>query len=175
MKAYGGMDVQIHILFTSTRAGDEWSASRLGSFTYSVWGWVDSSRSGRCGENSWPYRDSDSSVDQPVASRYTDYAIPAYRYANVIIIFFFEKFAWFPISYITFLGEDNFHCLKPLMDGWQDGQCRAVQPTSLVLFECRSVSLAFILKTVTPCTNKLYLTDHKMFWLRCINTQDFWV
>jgi hypothetical protein len=39
------------------------------------------SRSGRCGgENSWPYRDSnfDLSVVQPVASRYTDYTIPAH-------------------------------------------------------------------------------------------------
>jgi hypothetical protein len=34
-------------------------------------------RSGRRGENSWPYRDSNSdlSVVQPVASRYTNYAI----------------------------------------------------------------------------------------------------
>jgi hypothetical protein len=37
--------------------------------------WVD--RSGRRGENSWPYRDSksDPSIVQPIASRYTDYAI----------------------------------------------------------------------------------------------------
>jgi hypothetical protein len=37
------------------------------------------SRSGRRRENSWPYRDSNSdpSIVQPIASRYTDYAIPA--------------------------------------------------------------------------------------------------
>jgi hypothetical protein len=28
MKAYGGVDVYIHIFFTSTLAGGEWSASR---------------------------------------------------------------------------------------------------------------------------------------------------
>jgi hypothetical protein len=37
------------------------------------------SRYGRHGENSWPYRDSNSDplVVQPVASSYTEYAIPA--------------------------------------------------------------------------------------------------
>jgi hypothetical protein len=33
MKAYGGVDVQIHIFLTSALAGGEWSASRLGRFT----------------------------------------------------------------------------------------------------------------------------------------------
>jgi hypothetical protein len=33
MKAYGGVDVQIHIFLTSTLAGGEWSASRPGLFT----------------------------------------------------------------------------------------------------------------------------------------------
>jgi hypothetical protein len=33
MKACGGVDVQIHIFFTSTLAGGEWSASRPGRLT----------------------------------------------------------------------------------------------------------------------------------------------
>jgi hypothetical protein len=83
MKAYGGMDVQIHIFLTSALFGGEWSASRLGRFTpkerargtHWIGGWVDP----RAGQNdlekrnSWPYRDSnfDLRVVQPVASRYS--------------------------------------------------------------------------------------------------------
>jgi hypothetical protein len=33
MKAYGGVDVQIHIFLTSALVGGEWSASRSGRFT----------------------------------------------------------------------------------------------------------------------------------------------
>jgi hypothetical protein len=33
MKAYGGVDVYIHIFLTSALVGGEWSASRLGRFT----------------------------------------------------------------------------------------------------------------------------------------------
>jgi hypothetical protein len=33
MKAYGGVDVQIHIFLTSALVGDEWSASRPCRFT----------------------------------------------------------------------------------------------------------------------------------------------
>jgi hypothetical protein len=48
MKAYGGMDEQIHIFLTSALVGGEWSASRLFRFTprertpdvYWVGGWV---------------------------------------------------------------------------------------------------------------------------------------
>jgi hypothetical protein len=49
MKAYGGVDVQIHIFLTSALAGGQWSASRPGRFTLgetypgTLWigGWVD--------------------------------------------------------------------------------------------------------------------------------------
>jgi hypothetical protein len=50
MKAYGGVDVQIHISFISALAGGEWSASRSSRFTpverappFTHWigGWVD--------------------------------------------------------------------------------------------------------------------------------------
>jgi hypothetical protein len=44
MKAYGGVDVQSHIILTLTLAGGEWSASSSGRFTpgtYWIGGWVD--------------------------------------------------------------------------------------------------------------------------------------
>jgi hypothetical protein len=49
MKAYGGVDVYIHIFLTSALAGGEWSASRPGRFTpgerapgtHWIGGWVD--------------------------------------------------------------------------------------------------------------------------------------
>jgi hypothetical protein len=50
MKAYGGMDVQIHIFLTSALDGGEWSATRLYRFTpgkrapgtHWIGGWVGS-------------------------------------------------------------------------------------------------------------------------------------
>jgi hypothetical protein len=49
MKAYGGVDVQIHIFLTSALVGGEWSASRPGRFIpgerppgiHCIGGWVD--------------------------------------------------------------------------------------------------------------------------------------
>jgi hypothetical protein len=49
MKAYGGVDVKIHIFLTSKPVGGEWSASRPGRFTlvetalgtHWIRGWVD--------------------------------------------------------------------------------------------------------------------------------------
>jgi hypothetical protein len=61
-----------------------WSASRPGHFTpgtYSIRGWVGpKSRSGRHGENSSPYQDpnSDPSVIQPIACRYTGSSLHQY-------------------------------------------------------------------------------------------------
>jgi hypothetical protein len=52
MKAYGGVDVCVHIFLISALAGDEWSASRTGRFTPGTY-YVDrnlggpQSRSGR--------------------------------------------------------------------------------------------------------------------------------
>jgi hypothetical protein len=49
MKAYGGVDVQIHIFLTTALVGGEWSTSRPGRFTpreralgtHCIGGWVD--------------------------------------------------------------------------------------------------------------------------------------
>jgi hypothetical protein len=77
------------IFLTPALAGGEWSASNPGRFTpgektpdtHWIGGWVDP----RVGLDDlekrkfWPYRESNSdrSVVQPVASRYTDCGIPA--------------------------------------------------------------------------------------------------
>jgi hypothetical protein len=67
MKVCWGVDVQIHVILSSTLVGGEWSATRPGHFThiYPLGRKLDGSqsRSGRLN----------------VASRYIDYAIPALR------------------------------------------------------------------------------------------------
>jgi hypothetical protein len=89
MKVYRGMDVWIHIFWTSALAAGEWSASLPGRYkpgetapsTHFIGGWVDPRDSlddmekrkflTLLGLNSDPL------VVQSVASRYTDYTIPA--------------------------------------------------------------------------------------------------
>jgi hypothetical protein len=84
MKAYVGVDVYIHIFLTSALVGGEWSASRSGRFTpeESVPGahWIEGWVGPRAGLDDMEERkfltcrnwNSDPSVVQPVASRYTD-------------------------------------------------------------------------------------------------------
>jgi hypothetical protein len=85
------------------------------------------SRSGRHGENSWPYRDWKSlpSVIQPAASRYTDYGIPApqseeYRLVTSLILSIFwiftlhswglwQRFESLVCGYQGFEGTCCFH------------------------------------------------------------------
>jgi hypothetical protein len=68
MKAYGGMDVLIHVFFTSALVRGEWSASQPSRFTpgervpgtYWTGSWVGPRTAWR-GEISCPYRNSNSS------------------------------------------------------------------------------------------------------------------
>jgi hypothetical protein len=86
MKAYGGVDVYIHIFLTSALVGGEWSASRPCRFTPGkenfIGGWVDP-RTGLDDMEKWKFFTipglelSLPLVVQSVASRYTDWAIPA--------------------------------------------------------------------------------------------------
>jgi hypothetical protein len=88
MKAYGGVDVQIHIFLTSALVRGQWSASRTDRFTLrkefpgTHWiGWVDPTAGLNDAENRkiliLPGLELQPLVIQPVTSRYTDYAIPA--------------------------------------------------------------------------------------------------
>jgi hypothetical protein len=85
---YGEVDVQIQVFLTSALVGGEWLDSRIGRFTPGVKAsltyWIGGSVDLRTGLIKWkeekycPYPDSNSepSAFQPVASRYTDCAIP---------------------------------------------------------------------------------------------------
>jgi hypothetical protein len=98
MKAYGGVDVQIHIFLTSALAGSEWSASRPCRFTprerfpgtHWIGGWVDLRASLDDVEKRkfLPPPELELRPLEPVASRYTNYAIPAPVRYNVTKKFF---------------------------------------------------------------------------------------
>jgi hypothetical protein len=84
-----------HIFLTSALAGGDWSVSRPCRFTSGERDpcahWIGGLVDPRPGlddmekGDSYPHRDSSSypSVVQPVASRYTDYAIPALKRKSV--------------------------------------------------------------------------------------------
>jgi hypothetical protein len=84
VKTYGRLDLLILIFLTWALVEGELSASRPDHFTHPVPSGQEASSAPEPvwlawkGENSCPYRDSNSnpSAIQPVASRYTDYAPP---------------------------------------------------------------------------------------------------
>jgi hypothetical protein len=115
MKTWGSGCID-PLFLTSALVGGVWSASLTDRFTpgtHRIGGWVDP----RAGlddwrsENSWPYRDlnSDSSVVQPIASRYTDWAIPAPNCSDAgLKCFTFLTTAWKSSSelVVMFIGEN---------------------------------------------------------------------
>jgi hypothetical protein len=83
MKAYGGVDMQTHVSLTSALPAGEWSVSCPGRFTPGERApgthWIADRVDDVEKKKFLTYRDSNSepSVVQIVASRYTNYAIPA--------------------------------------------------------------------------------------------------
>jgi hypothetical protein len=88
MKAYGGLDVYIHVFLISAVVGGKWSVSRPGRFTpgdkfpdaHRKRGWVGPKTGlddvGKRKFLTLPGLELRSLVVQPVANRYTDCAIP---------------------------------------------------------------------------------------------------
>jgi hypothetical protein len=90
---YGGVDVYIHVFLKSAQVGDEWPAYLPAAVPPVPVGyearWTPELVWMACrGENSWPYQDSNSDylAVQPVASRYTDCAIPAPTTLSIAVI-----------------------------------------------------------------------------------------
>jgi hypothetical protein len=98
MKAYGGVDVQIHIFLTSVLVGGEWTASRPGRFTpeerapgtHWIGGWVNP-RAGLDDSEKRKFMILQGLELRPLgrpARNYTDCAIPAppiIQYSSIYI------------------------------------------------------------------------------------------
>jgi hypothetical protein len=102
MKAYWGVEVKLHAFFTSEINGREWSASLPGHFnlreratgTHWIGGWVGpravlDAVVKRKIPSSRQESNPRTSIVQPVAQRYTDWAITALenRYKHIVIAF----------------------------------------------------------------------------------------
>jgi hypothetical protein len=110
MKTYGGVNVYIHIFLTSALVVGEWSASRPCRFTpgerapgtHFMRLGGPQSRSGRYGEVKIFYPSGTQTpappVVQPVASRYTNWAIPAPLYKPGGLFFRVKLFSSFVLS-----------------------------------------------------------------------------
>jgi hypothetical protein len=106
MKTYWGVDVYIRVCLTSAVDGGEWSVLLPDNEPPVPIGWVDAGLEDVKKKNSCLYRDSNSdpSVVESVASRYTDYAMRLYEkitnrnYDYVKIrdfIYYIIKLCWF--------------------------------------------------------------------------------
>jgi hypothetical protein len=88
MKAYGGVDVQIHVFLAYALAGNKWLASspgRLAPCTHWIGGWMDP----RAGLETWRKFLTLQGL-KLVANRYTDYGIAntnvdRYHYNNLLL------------------------------------------------------------------------------------------
>jgi hypothetical protein len=101
MKAYGGADVHIHVFFIWAAARGDWSVSRPGRFTPGVKSPLcplnmilggRQTRSGRCGEKSRHYWDSNSDplAFQPVSSSSAECDILTPEFTSLRLTFTFH-------------------------------------------------------------------------------------